>query len=175
LTNAHWIYRECVFNLPKGANEFFNYHIYSNIVPFSKLKKKYRCSKGHKVGFYFSSGFQFRDGNCRENLCKFLSENVISRRNVAQNFPVPKLKTRLSLTGFLKSHDPTKSRSPQSRVNFPPEGEKNFSFFRPIIKITQSRGLSQVPKGSRPKQKKKEKLGQFFALLNLGRPCGRAS
>jgi hypothetical protein len=63
-------------------------------------------------GFYFSSGFQFRDGNCRENLCNFFSlrsENVISRplwacpeeRNVAQNFHVPKLKTRLSLTGFL--------------------------------------------------------------------------
>jgi hypothetical protein len=76
-------------------------------------------------GFYFSSGFQFRDfffnlGNCRENLRKFFSENVISRplwacpegRNIAQNFPVPKLKTRLSLTGFLKRHDPTKSRSP---------------------------------------------------------------
>jgi hypothetical protein len=79
------------------------------------------------MGFYFSSGFQFRDfflnlGNCRENLRKFFSlrsENVISRplwacpegRNITQNFPVPKLKTRLSLTGFLKRHDPTKSRS----------------------------------------------------------------
>jgi hypothetical protein len=92
------------------------------------------CFKYGQVtkGFYFSSGFQFRDfffnlGNCRENLCKFFflrtspkgSENVISRplwacpegRNVAQNFPVPKLKPRLSLTGFLKRHDPTKSRS----------------------------------------------------------------
>jgi hypothetical protein len=43
------------------------------------------------LGFYFSSGFQFRDfffnlGNCRENLRNFLSENIISRpeeRNVA--------------------------------------------------------------------------------------------
>jgi hypothetical protein len=49
---------------------------------------------------------------------------------------------------------------------------KKLKFFRP-----QSRGLSQVPKGSRPKQKK-EKLGQFSAqreALPFGTECCKIS
>jgi hypothetical protein len=81
-------------------------------------------------GVYFSSGFQFRDGNCRENLCNFLSENVISRRNVAQNFPVPKLKTRRSLTGFLFTRRKVGSSLwAENYPNFLPGRKKNFSFF----------------------------------------------
>jgi hypothetical protein len=116
----------------------------NDLVPCAEWQFLYRENIYRKYfyGFYFSSGFQFRDiffnlGNCRENLRKFFSlrtspkgsENIISRplwacpeeRNIAQNFPIPKLKTRLSLTGFLKRHDPTKSRShfyPQKFFSF---------------------------------------------------------